>query len=145
MTAINPGLIPGNSGDYPTGIFFPYACNITAISQEINALITFSQNHMFSVGNQVLFQIPRQYGMQQLAGMSALVLSIPAANQITVNVSTVNFDAFSVPSLAPNQVIDPAMVLPIGTQNTGYQEVGNTVPFQQNTPGSFTVTLFPGG
>jgi hypothetical protein len=145
MSAINPGLIPGNSGDYQTGIYFPYVCNITAITQEVNATVTTDVAHMFSVGNQVRFQIPSQYGMRQLNGLKGIVLDIPSTTEITVDVDTSNFNAFSVPSLAPFVVIDPAQVIPVGDYNQGYLSPGGVQPFQKNPPGSFTVTLFPGG
>jgi hypothetical protein len=133
-----------NHGDYPTGLFYPFVCGISAISpQGAKTLVTTSINHQFVVGNQVFFQIPPQWGMRQLNGLTSYVSAIPAPNQITVVLNTSTFDPFVVPTPGPFIVIDPAMVLPSGNQNTGQLYAGGVPLLPIEIPGAYNVTEFP--
>ena|SRR5271157_2638923 len=125
-----------NHGLYNSGTYLPFVCNITAVTQAQQAVVTTAVNHSFLVGNEVTFQIPKQYGMRQLNGLNGSILST-TTNTITVNIDTTQFDAFSVPSVPATVVLDPAQVLAIGDTNSGYQEIGNVVPIPQTIPGSF--------
>lgn len=131
-----------NAGDYATGIFYPYICDITAISSEgFETLVTTSIDHMFSIGNLVSFVIPPQYGMRKLNRLKGYITEIPEADQILVAVDTSNFDPFVIPTVTPPAVIDPAQVQPVGDANTGYQSsTGTTL---EGFPGAFNVTMFP--
>lgn len=140
----NPQDNPFNTGDFPTGVFYPYLCGITAISSSGDtSTVTTSIPHMFVVGNQVTFQIPREWGMRQLDQLKGYVVRVPDDMNIVVNINTTYFDAFVVPTTSPLIVINPSQVLPIGDQNTGQLSPGGIPPFPNCPPGSFTVTLLP--
>jgi hypothetical protein len=96
-------------------------------------------DHTFSIGNQVSFLIPQAYGMRQLSGKTGYVTSIPAVDQITVNINASQFNEF----ITPVAAFDPAQVMPIGDSNYGTVSPGG-IPTNPNTiPGAFNVTLTP--
>lgn len=129
-----------NFGEYATGVFYPFRCDITAISSVGDSiLVTTSVDHMFSVGNQVSFSIPAEYGMRQLSGKTGYVTAIPDTDQITVNINAFDFNSFT----APVAAFDPAQVMPIGDSNYGTLSPGG-IPVNPNTiPGAFNVTQTP--
>ena len=90
-----------NLGLFDSGTYFPFVCDLESVTQEMDALITTTEDHGFVVGNEVQFQIPPQWGMRQLNGLKGLVLTIPADDQFTVDIDTSTFDAFVVPSPPP--------------------------------------------
>jgi hypothetical protein len=129
-----------NFGEYPTGVFYPFRCDITAVSSVGDSiLVTTSVDHMFVVGNQVSFSIPQAYGMRQLSGKTGYVTAVPDVDQIVVNINAVEFNAFVTPMAA----FDPAQVMPIGDTNFGTLSPGG-IPANPNTiPGAYNVTQTP--
>ena len=133
-----------NFGDYPTGIFYPFVCGITAITpQGTQTLVTTDIDNAFVVGNQVQFQIPRQWGMRQLNQLKGYVSAVPDVDDILVNIDTSNFDPFVVPTPTPGVVIDPAQVLLSGNYNNGQLYPSGVPVLQIQIPGSYNVTEFP--
>lgn len=129
-----------NFGEYLTGTFYPFRCDIDAISSIGDSiLVTTSVDHMFVVGNQVSFSIPAEYGMRQLSGKTGYVTSVLNTDQIIVNINAVDFNSF----ITPVAAFDPAQVIPIGDSNYGTLSPGG-IPENPNTvPGAFNVTLIP--
>lgn len=116
--------------------YTPFICNITAITQADPAVVTTEEEHAFVVGALVTFQIPKVYGMVELNGLKGYVSAI-TTNTVTVAVDTTQFQAFSVPSLDPEIVIDPAQISAIGSANTGYSAPGGVQPSDLTIPGAF--------
>lgn len=67
--------------------------NISAISLGATTTITFSTNHSFTVNDQVFLYGIR--GTTQLNGQSATITATPGANQITININSTTYSAFS--------------------------------------------------
>ena len=126
-----------NLGLFNSGTYTPFVCNISAITQEQEALVTTTVDHGFVIGNQVQFQIPPQWGMRQLNGLKGYVTDIPDTDEITVNINTTTFDSFVVPVTPTYVVIDPAQVSGIGDFNFGTLSPGG-IPANPNTiPGAY--------
>lgn len=119
-------------------LYTPYICNITAVTkgQKLTQLTT-DVPYGFVIGNQVSFQVPKQYGMRQLDGQKAYVLTTDNATQFTVVLDSSQFDPFVVPSITPPTVIDPAQVMSVGDANSGYSAPGAVQPMYQTIPGAF--------
>lgn len=130
--------VVSNGGLWNSGTYIPYKCNITAITQAANAVITTNVNHGWVVGNLVTFNIPAIYGMSQISGVTGLVLAT-TADTITTNIDTSNFDAFSIPTVSSLTVLDNPEVLPAGGENTGYVSADESKPALQ-IPGTFRNT-----
>lgn len=130
-------LTPYNLGLFNSGTYTPFICDISAISTGKTTLVTTTTSHGFVIGNEVQFDIPSQWGIQQLNQLTGYISSIPAVNQFIVNINTLTFDAFVTPSPPTYIVIDPAQVAGIGDFNTGTSSPGG-VPANPNTvPGAF--------
>jgi len=127
-----------NLGLFNSGTYSPINCPISNITQEVFPSVTTTINHSFVVGNQVQFSIPQAWGMYQLDGLKAYVITVPAINEFVVNVNTTTFNAFVVPT-PPNEfvVIDPAQVAGVGDFNTGTSSPGGVIANPNTVPGSY--------
>lgn len=115
-------------------LYQPFGTTITAISTGSTTTITTALNHGFQVGQEVFFTIPQvsttSWGTTQLDTLAyntanvvpqqAYVTSVPAANQIVVNVNSTGYTAFAYPTSAQAAL---GMTFPrvnaIGDQNSG--------------------------
>jgi len=132
VTAINPGVsfslgyagvAPGSAG---TGGFFrripfqapfyPRNRTITFISQAVNAVITMSVTHEFTVGQRIKILVPENWGMVEANNRYATILAIdPTTNTITVDLDTSGFTAFAYPtSVQAAGGVGQAQVVPVG-------------------------------
>ena len=102
--------------------FQPEWSEISAITQAINAVVTFTANHDFVVGQTVMFVVEQEFGMREINGEIAKILST-TDDTITVNIDTRSFNSFSLPA-SPSGV---PQVLPVGSTNWGFTTQG-TVP-----------------
>ncbi len=127
-----------NLGLFNSGTYSPIACPISDVTQEQYPIVTTTIDHSFVVGNRVQFSIPQAWGMYQLDGLKAYVITVPSSNEIVVNVDTSTFNVFVTPT-PPNiyVVIEPAQVAGIGDINTGTSSSGG-IPANPNTiPGAY--------
>lgn len=124
----------------PIQIYKPFICNIIAITQALNAVVTVSIAHGFTVGNQVQFFIPPRYGMSQINFMKAIVIALDTFT-VTVNINSTNFDPFSIPTPMPFVVLDLAQIAPIGDYNAGFLAPGGVQPVENFIPGAFAPVL----
>lgn len=116
---------------YPD-LYIPELCYITAVSTGTTTTITTSINHNFVVGQEVGFTVPSAWGMTQLDSQVALqnnngipqqayVTSVPAANQIVVNINSTGYTAFAYPTSAIAALgLTFPQVYALGDQNTGW-------------------------
>ncbi len=123
--------VPNNSNVYLPGVIqIPSALTITAITQAYPMVITFSVNAVtesdtYVPGQLVRLNIPYGYGMQQAAGMTALILDT-SPTTLSVNINSTNYDPFSVPSTGTM----PASLSPAGSQNLPFNNSTNQIAFQ---------------
>jgi hypothetical protein len=110
--------------------FQPSVFTISAINLGRITTITTSVNHNYVIGQSIRLLIPESYGAFQLNGQTGNVISIPAANQVTVTINSTQSNAFVIGSTTT-----PAQIIAIGDVNTG--------PINANGP-SQTSTLIPG-
>src|SRR5216683_3010748 len=103
----NVNIAPQN---YQPSQFF-----ISAITLGSTTFVTTLVNNNYVIGQQVKLVIPPSNGYRQLNGQQGIVLSLPAANQVEININSYqNVDQF-VSSLAANQ----PQILAIGDINNG--------------------------
>ena len=122
-----------NLGLFNSGTYTPFACDVTAVTTGETTTITTSQDHSFVVGNLVQFFIPSQWGMTQLDQRKGLVLAVPSATEIEVEIDSREFSSFTTPA-SPTQ---PAQVLSAGDRNYGDLSPGGIPVIPQTVPGSF--------
>lgn len=126
-----------NSGDFYSGIYTPFICDLSAVTQARYPTVTTTVDHSFVVGQVVQFFVPREWGMFQLNGLKGNVLSIPADDQIVVDIDTSTFNAFVTPAPPTYVVISPAQVAGIGDNNFGTLSPGGSPVIPSIVPGSF--------
>lgn len=114
--------------------YVPSVINITAITKAVNAVVTTDSNHNFVKGNSVRFDIPSEFGMRELSGKTAYVLSV-TADTFTIDLNTNAYSTFSVPA----SYYQPAQAIPLGDINWGFPIQG-TVPTPVGIAGSFRIT-----
>lgn len=102
---------------------------IESITKAYPMVVTTVNNHGYVAGMMVRFLIPVQFGMSELNGINAQVLSI-TDDTLTVDVDSTNFSEFSYPSPLPSAYTPPTVFpnssgpylppkpLPYGNQNS---------------------------
>lgn len=127
---------------YPD-LYTPFGTNITAISTGATTTITTAVNHGFVVGQEVFFVVPAvtatawgttqldtlAYNTANVVPQQAYVTSVPAVNQIVVNVNSTGFTAFAFPTSAQAALgMTFPQVLAIGDQNSGTTNATTPLP-----------------
>ena|SRR5574338_122113 len=122
---------PNNSNVYlPGTIQVPSTLQITAITRAYPAVMTVSVNsttaeNTYIAGQLLKLTIPFNYGMQQANGQTVQILDV-SGNDITIDLNTTQFDAFSVPGSGEM----PASAAPAGSRNLQFSNSTYYVPFQ---------------
>lgn len=119
--------LPINSDYYSPSEFV-----ISAISQGVLTTVTMATNTNFVIGQLVRFIIPPSFGIRGLNGQSGYVVSIPSANQVTVNINSNGMDAYILSSATT-----VAQILPIGDINQGAINTSGPMSTETFIPGSF--------
>jgi hypothetical protein len=101
--------------------FIPNLQYVTNISQSQEGIVTFINNHNFTLGEWISFRVPPANGMIQLNNQKALIIAL-TSNTVTINVDTGQFFPFI--SVSNGQI--PCVAVP----------AGSGIP-----PGTGTVTL----
>lgn len=126
---------------YPD-LYIPELCYITNITRAASAVVTFSFDHDFVVGQQVQFNLPDGWGMVEMNDLKGYVTAV-SAGSITVNIDSSGFTAFAFPTSANAALgITYPHCVSIGDANTGYS--GPTVPLPQTIPGAFVANTRQG-
>jgi hypothetical protein len=124
MSAYNPPLIfgpiaPENNPPIEPQFFQPSVFNIAALVQTAGAqtiTVTTTVNHNYVVGQSVRLVIPSIYGAQAYNEQPANVISIPAANQVILNIFNPNANAFT---SNPTSGTTQPQILAVGDVNSG--------------------------
>lgn len=87
---------------------------ISAVTLGPTTVVTTTVNHNYVIGQQVRLIIPPTYGCRQLNERQGSVISIPAANQVEINIYSLGIDAF-----ISSSATTKAQILAIGDVNTG--------------------------
>jgi hypothetical protein len=82
---------------------------IASISQSFPMIVTTVFHHNYPAGIRVRFQIPQQFGMQELNGQEVQVLAV-TSNALTVNLDSSNFSVFAYPSMLPEAYTPPVII-----------------------------------
>ena len=87
---------------------------ISGISLGVTTTITTILNMNYVIGQEVRVLIPFGYGTRELDELTGIVIGIPASNQVTLNIFSLNFTPFVNPSFP--QV---PQIVAVGDVNTG--------------------------
>jgi hypothetical protein len=109
-------IAPENNPPINPQYYQPSVFNISALSYGVMTTVTTAVDHNYVVGQQVRLLIPSPYGAQQLNEQEGTVISIPASDQVVVNINSIGTNPFiSVPFYGPT----PPQITAIGDINSG--------------------------
>lgn len=120
--AYAPQPIAALAGNYrivnTNPLYYPRNRTPVQITQAVQAVVTTSVQHDYTVGQQVRFRIPAAWGMVELDGMTGTIVARNIAvgtgnNTFTVDIDTTGFAAFAMP-LTAAAPFTPAEVVPVG-------------------------------
>lgn len=130
-----PGPIaPENNPPINPQYFQPSQFDITAISEGTTTTVTTAVDHNYVIGQIVRLLIPFGYGAYQLNQMEGNVIQIPAADEVTLNINSIGFDAFN-PS--PSFGTTKPQIIAVGDYNSGQISVSGRNQNITYVPGSF--------
>lgn len=117
--------LPIEPQNYAPNYFF-----ISAISLGSLTTVTTTVDHNYVVGQLCRLIIPFSFGCRQLNEVTGYVVSIPATNQVVLNInSSVNVDAFTSSSAFTQPQILAVGDISNGTTNsTGRSNTGTYIP-----------------
>ena len=122
--SIFPGPIaPENNPPINPQFYQPRRFQISDITTGSTTIITTSVNHDYVVGQLVKILIQEYYGSWQLNEQQGNVISIPAADQLEIDINSSQVSSFiSNPSYGPT----PPQIIAIGDVSTGPTNTGRS-------------------
>ncbi len=132
MAIVGP-VPPFNNPAIQAYYYQPSVFDISAVSLGALTTISTSVNHNYVIGQLIRLIIPPSFGCRQLNERQGQVVSIPAANQVIVNIdSSQNVDSYIASSATT-----VAQILAIGDISNGYtSSTGINIP-SVTIPGAF--------
>jgi len=109
-------------------MFYPSTRVITAITAATSAVVTFSVDHDYVVGQQLKLSVPTIFDMVEMNGLTGTVTAVTDAT-VTLDIDSSAFTAFAWPLTADVAGgFDPAQAIPTGKDgNSDYMSVYNPV------------------
>lgn len=77
--------------------YYPLRRSISALTNAINASVTFTEDHGYNVGQVLGFRVGVDYGMPEINQKQGKVLTVPSSTQVTVDIDTSTWGTFLVP------------------------------------------------
>lgn len=108
--------------------YAPDHFEISAITLGFTTTITTTVDHNFVVGQEVKTLIPDNFGTRKLNQKKSFVTSVPATDQVTINISSIGMDAFVLSNDTTRPQIISVGDLNSGTSNTNTLTLGTTIP-----------------
>lgn len=110
--------------------FYPQYSQISAITNDVQAEITFTASHDFTVGQIVGFRVTKDFGMKEINNKRGKVLTV-GDTTITVDINTQDWTAFTTAKL-DEEGTTPPLCVPYGAQ-----AIPNNNPPQVNINAAF--------
>lgn len=130
-----PGPVaPYNNVPINAQYFKPSAFVISAISLGRSTTVTTTTDMNYVIGQLIRLYIPPSFGCRQLNDSSGYVTSIPAVNEVVVDIdSSQNVDPF-----ISSSATTKAQIVAVGDINNGYTSSNGPNVVNPSIPGSFT-------
>lgn len=111
----------------------PSIFNITSITLGATTTVTTSLAHNYVIEQQCRLVIPPSFGCRQLNGVTGYVVSIPATNQVVLNLNTTGGDPF----VLATSNIQVAQIAAVGDISSGPINPYGNLNTLSYIPGSF--------
>ena len=131
-TVLSPPIPAYQNLPIEAQFFQPSQFFISAITLGNTTIVTATANMNYVVGQLARLLIPAASGCRQLNNVTGYVLSLPAANQVELNINSTGGDAF-ITSTTPTQ----PQIIAVGDLNFGVlSSTGRNIPTTA-VPGAF--------
>lgn len=107
--------------------FQPALRLVTGITNGVTPTVTTSFDHNYEAGLIVRINVPAEYGMIQINGLTGQILTTPTTDTFTINIDTTAFDAFVNLGAIAWYVNDTATVVPVGEINSDLAQATRNV------------------
>lgn len=104
--------VPFDNWETPYSDYTPFLSYISNISNAYQAVITFTENHPYTVGELLGLRVSKPYGMTEVNNVTSKVLSTTPTT-VTLALDTLNFTEFVYPP--SGTVAVPAVAIPAGS------------------------------
>lgn len=125
-------VAPYNNLPINSQYFQPSNFTISGVTRGEETTVTTSVAHNFVIGQLVRMTIPPTFGIRQLNGQQAYVLSIPSTTQVLLNISSAQADAYVASSATTK-----AQIKAIGNDNYGAINASGPSAVAISPPGAF--------
>lgn len=97
-------------------LFYPQDVVITAITAANPMVVTTARAHQLTVGQKVRLRVSPTFGMTQANNLQAMIIAVPTATSLTLDIDATTFTAFGWPvGGAGFASYTPAQVVPVGS------------------------------
>lgn len=131
-TVLSPPIPPYQNVPINPQYYSPRQYFISDITQGPTTIVTTSVDNDYVIGQLVRLIIPYESGIRGLNGRQGYVISLPAADQVEIDINSVGLDPFTT-STARTQ----PQILAIGDVNNGQVNANGPFVTQDFIPGSF--------
>lgn len=137
-TVITYPIPPYNNVPIQPQNFQPSQFVISALTLGLTTIVTTIVNNNYVIGQEIRLLIPNKNGSRGLNEQTGFVISKPQANQVEVNINSINIDPFiASPTFLPNESRTPPQIVAIGDINTGPINANGNERTNTVLPGSF--------
>lgn len=109
-------IAPENNPPIEPQFYAPSRFVIIGLNLSIFTTVSTQTSHNYVIGQQVRLHVPVFYGTFEINGQEGIVVSIPASNQVMLNINSVGYTPF-IPSPAYGPTLP--QIIPIGDINSG--------------------------
>lgn len=111
---------------------------ISGITEGSTTTITATTSMNYVIGQFVRLLIPKAYGAYGLNNQTGMVIALPAGNQVTLNITSTNIDAFiPSPTISTGGDTTLPQIIAIGDFNSGQINASGRSNLGTFIPGSF--------
>lgn len=104
-----------------SNVYYPLISQISAITNDVQATVTFTSDHDFTPGEMIGFRVGKQFGMSEINNRRGKVLTT-TSNTVTVDIDTTTWTPFTLAHLN-----DAGTSPPIAVPSSS-----SVIPFEEN-------------
>lgn len=142
MSLISGPIAPERNPNIHPEWYLPSRFVIASIENGLTTTVTMNPSVIqgvtiypnYVIGQQVRFNIPNPYGIQQINEQTGFVISIPSSLEVIVDIDSSSFDQFNSSPSNSNQV---PQIIGMGDVNTGVINASGRVNLGTFVPGAF--------
>lgn len=133
MSAIVGPIAPYSNVPIEPDFYQPRMFFIEDVTLGFTTTVTTTEDHDFVIDQEVRLLIPPGYGCRELNQKTGFVVSIPALDEVELDIYSLGGNSF----VTPASSIQQPQIVPIGDISSGPQNSSGSQSIQTYIPGSF--------